>query len=80
MVRGLNLVSITSIMKQAKSSLAKLMDLKIKIDNDAKSINDRLEQDDLAQTNNMYDYVKIFELLLISYFLKTMKLFFFICN
>lgn len=56
------------------------MDLKIKIDNDSKSIDQRLEEDDMSQTHNMYDYVKIFELLLISYFLKTMKLFFFILS
>ena len=38
MIRGLNLVSITNIMRRAKNILGDLMDLKIKIDNESKSI------------------------------------------
>jgi hypothetical protein len=80
MIRGLGLVSITSIMKLAKQYLAYIMDLKITLDNESMSIDQRLEKDELSATNNLYDYTKIFELLLISYFLKTMKLFFFILS
>ena len=73
-------MSINDLMKHAKKSVDDLMQFKIKIDNDALSLEQRLESDELLTSNPNYDYIKIFPLMIVSYTLKTMKLFFFILS
>ena len=79
-VRGYGFISINELMIMAKKSLDKIMTWKIEIDNGSLSLEQRLESDEMLPSDPAYDYIKILQLMLISYAMKTSKLFFFILS